>query len=144
MARKSPDDVLGFEFDWLATDGTGAVGLFSTAGGGYAPDAFLEDTEAHARAIGAILALPVMGRADCTRQLRPGFDDTWLRIAERGVYAFDSDPNGGVYWRIAAPHRPLQLAQLPVEVAEVAARIRFPNLRFAELHEAGDNLLRWK
>lgn len=45
------DDIRGSEYDWLAVDIEGFVGLFSTAGGGDAPDAFLEDIDAFDAAI---------------------------------------------------------------------------------------------
>src|SRR5437899_85750 len=41
MGAKSADEILGLEFDWLASDADGHVALFSTAGGGYAPEDFL-------------------------------------------------------------------------------------------------------
>ena len=47
----------GLEYDWLATDADRHVGFFTTAGGGYAPPAFLSDTDSHEVRI-AILALP--------------------------------------------------------------------------------------
>src|SRR5262245_52257163 len=51
VSAKSADEILGLEFDWLASDADGHVALFSTAGGGFAPDEFLSDTDAHDRAI---------------------------------------------------------------------------------------------
>ncbi|RKG76654.1 hypothetical protein D7W79_17330 [Corallococcus exercitus] len=48
MGAKTAKDISGYEFDWLACDGAGHVGFFSTAGGGHAPEAFLRDTEAAA------------------------------------------------------------------------------------------------
>lgn len=50
MRAKSAAEILGLEFDWLASDADGHVALFSTAGGGYTPEAFLQDTDAHDRA----------------------------------------------------------------------------------------------
>ena len=50
--------IRGFEYDWLASDGNEHVALFSTAGGGYAPDELRADTDAFDAAISAILAMP--------------------------------------------------------------------------------------
>ena len=61
MTAKSADQVLGFEYDWLASDVDGHVALFSTAGGGYAPNEFLRDTAEHDAAIELILALKACG-----------------------------------------------------------------------------------
>jgi hypothetical protein len=33
MTSKAPEEILGLEFDWLASDADGHVALFSTAGG---------------------------------------------------------------------------------------------------------------
>lgn len=43
---KGASDIRGYEHDWPARDADDHVALFSTAGGGYAPDEFLRDTEA--------------------------------------------------------------------------------------------------
>jgi hypothetical protein len=42
MTTKSPVEILGFEYDWLGSDGDGRVALFSTAGGSHAPEALRE------------------------------------------------------------------------------------------------------
>ena len=55
MKPKTAQDVAGFEYDWLACDARGRVGFFSTAGGGYAPTALLENSDAYDEAIDAIL-----------------------------------------------------------------------------------------
>lgn len=47
MVNKSRDEIHGLEFDWLARDADGNVALLSTAGGGYAPEEFLRDTDLH-------------------------------------------------------------------------------------------------
>jgi hypothetical protein len=144
MSKKSAIDISGFEFDWLGVDAEDAVGFFSTAGGGYAPEEFLDDTEAHEQAIEAILGHPVSTSAVCTRQLKPKFQDTWRMMAERGIFAFDSDPNGGPYQRIATPIVPIRVGALPDSAAEVARRIRYPQLRFSALDTISEDLLKRK
>lgn len=37
MTAKSADDILGLEFDWIASDADGHVARFSPAGGGMPP-----------------------------------------------------------------------------------------------------------
>lgn len=46
------------EYGWLGSDDSGCVALFSTAGAGYAPKAFLCHTDAHDTAMQAVLAMP--------------------------------------------------------------------------------------
>jgi hypothetical protein len=138
----SEEDIRGLEFDWLAVDAAGFVALFSTAGGGYAPEKFREDTTMYDAAIGAILALSANTAAVCKRELPNGLQNTWKLVAERGLFAFDSDPNGGPYERIAAPATPIEVSLLPTEVAVVATRIVYSNIFFESYTELTDAELR--
>lgn len=142
MSTKSPADIQGFEYDWLATDGDGHVALFSTAGGGYAPDAFLRDTDSHDAAIDAILASEPRSGVRFAPVLPPGRKNTWRLAAERGIFAFDSDPNGGPYRLVAAPDVPVRVRDLAEGVAAVVMDVRFAGLRFAELRVLPATMLR--
>lgn len=127
MPSLSPDDVLGFEYDWLAFDADGNVALFTTAGGGFAPAALLASPEAQDASIDAALSTPSMTRPTLAPDLPPGRDNTWRRLAERGFFGFDSSPNGGPYRKVAAPVRPIRVRELPGAVAGsmVALDVRF-------------------
>jgi hypothetical protein len=120
---KSATDILGLEYDWLAVDARGRVGFFSTAGGGYAPPAMLADTDAQEAAIESILARPACTPVLFAPSLRADLKNTWLLVAERGLYAYDSSPNGGPYALIAAPEYPITVDQLDARVARVAKRV---------------------
>lgn len=141
MDAKSAEEIQGFEYDWLASDADGHVALFSTAGGGFAPEEFLRDTEAHDAAIDALLASAVCTRARFAPRLLSGLENTWLLMAERGVYAFDSDPHGAPYRLVAAPEQPILIANLPEAAASVARQVSFPHLRFSVLKEISRNML---
>lgn len=138
---KGPEDVAGLEFDWLAVDGKGHVAFFSTAGGGYAPRRFLADPDAHERAIAQLLALPRRTEASCEPSLCTRLVDTWQLIGERGVFAFDSDPAGGPYRRIAVPGTPVYVKELPRDVAHAALKIRYAQLDFASATEISERAL---
>jgi len=125
----SAEAIRGFEFDWLAVDADGHVAMLSTAGGGYAPDAFLDDVDAHDEAIGAVLRAPAVTTARYAPVLREGFRNDWAEVAARGLFAYDSDANGGAYRRVAAPEMVATLSSLP---AEAACAVRLAHLRFAE------------
>lgn len=131
MTAKTQDEILGFEYDWLACDGDGHVAIFTTAGGSPAPEEFLRDTDAHQRAIEATLALRPLTVAVFAPMLNPGLDNTWLELAERGLFGFDGDPNGGPYAKVAAPLRPVHVDDLPPEAVAVARRLVFPQLIFS-------------
>jgi hypothetical protein len=98
---KSSENILGFEYDWIACDGADYVGFFATAGGGYAPVEFLIDTDAHDRAIQTIIAM--QPRTPSVLFSEEGDLTTWTRMAERGLFAFDADIYGGPYRLVAAP-----------------------------------------
>ena len=138
----SSDDIQGLECDWLAVDSEGCVGLFSTAGGGYAPDAFLEAIDAFDSAIATILSLPATVSAACYRELPMGLTNTWKLIAERGVFAFDSDSLGGPYRLVAAPRTPVALDRLPVMVRDVVGRIVLPGVVFRGAREVAETQIR--
>ena len=141
MNAKSADEILGFEFDWLASDADGHVAIFSTAGGGYAPEEFLQDTEAHDLAIDAILTSAASTKAQFAPQLPEGLKNTWRMMAERGVFAFDSDPHGGPYHLVAAPEFAIRVSALPGPAATVARVLVFSHLRFADMAEVPKALL---
>jgi hypothetical protein len=124
MTAKSAHEIIGFEFDWLASDGDGLVALFSTAGGGYAPASFLDDTDRHDAAIAELLTAPAGNRAQFSPDLRPGLGNTWRLVAERGVFAFDSDPHGGPYRLVAMPKHPATSAACPALCRQSQVRSR--------------------
>jgi len=125
MTAKSPKDILGLEYDWLACDAAGNVGFFSTAGAGFAPPVFLTDTDAHAGAIDALLAMPASTAAVFYPEMDETLTNTWRLIAERGVFAFDCNPNGGPYVLAAAPKEPVSVAALPALVRDIVCQIQF-------------------
>lgn len=63
------------------------------------------------------------------------------QVAERGFFAFDSDPNGGLYLLVAAPSSPRLATELSPAVAHVIRRVVFHRLRFAEIREIQSDLL---
>jgi hypothetical protein len=63
-------------------------------------------------------------------------------MAERGIFAFDSDPDGGPYRLVACPEIPVRVSELPAAVAAVARRITYLHLEFAELSEVSPALLK--
>lgn len=140
MTPKTPADIQGLEYDWLGSDDHGCVALFSTAGAGYAPKAFLLDTDAHDVAIHAVLALPATTTTKFAPDLAPDLINTWRLVAERGLYAYDCDLNGGPYRLVAAPAVPVQVDALPPDVATVATAVRC-SLRFERTSIVTDEVL---
>jgi hypothetical protein len=146
IGAKSADEILGAEYDWLACDGDGHAALFSTAGGGYAPDEFLQDTDAHTAAIKAVLACQATTSARFAPALAPECENTWKLVAERGLFAFDADVNGGAYRLVAAPDVAINAAHLPEVAVDAMRSLTFPRLRFSNLTTLSEQALqqgRW-
>ena len=135
MSAKTPEDILGIEYDWLAVDKDGHLGLFSTAGGGRAPQAFLAETDAHDAGLDVLMAAPPTTSPRFFRQIKAGLDNAWRNAAERGVYAFDSDPHGAPYRLVAAPQAAATTDVVPEATAEAGRRVRLDHLCFADFQE---------
>lgn len=142
MTAKSAEEIAGLEYDWLARDAEGHVALFSTAGGGYAPSRFLHDTDAHDAAIDAIVALPPSTEVERAPELPPHLDNRWRSVAERGLFAFDSDPNGGAYRLVAIPMNAARIGELDALFPWVENLVALRYLRFAEQPVVSTELLR--
>nr|WP_241567047.1 hypothetical protein [Hahella sp. KA22] len=74
------EEISGYEYDWLACDMQGYVALFTTAGSGYAPKVFLEDTEEYAQAIDIILNLPTTTSANPRAAARINAFKPWSEL----------------------------------------------------------------
>ena len=127
---KTADEIRGLEYDWIALDAEGRVALFSTAGAGFAPSAFLEATDAYDGALAAILEGPATTVPRLAPDLASSMENTWRLAAERGLFAFDCDPNGGPYRIVAAPMIPRLVGAMPPSVAAVISRIHLRWIRF--------------
>jgi hypothetical protein len=143
MPRVTALEMHGSEYDWIALDRDGFVGFFSTAGGGYAPEAFLEDVDAFDRAIAAMLRRPASTAARSCVSVPNEAGNDWRFMAERGVFGFDADLHGGPYRRVAVPERAIRVDELPEDVGRVAGRIWCHWLTFAGCERVtGDELAR--
>ncbi len=138
VSAKTRDDILGLEFDWLAVDQDGHIGLFSTAGGGRAPQAFLANTDLHDTGFDALMGMEARSTLKLRREIKPGLENTWNEVACRGVFAFDSDPNGGPYRLVAAPDRPLNVRHAPDAAAAAACAVVLGHLHFDEIEPDND------
>lgn len=127
---KTLEDIDGFEYDWLACDKSGQVGLFSTAGTGYAPEVFLADTEVYDKAIDEILKLPVTTSAKTFPKIKEDLENRWKQASKRGFYGYDTDFNSGDYSLVSIPKNPIFIEELPVEIAEVVKQFRFEDVLF--------------
>ena len=130
--RHTALSIEGREFDWLAIDAVGHVALLSTAGGGFVPDAALDIMGEYDDAIDAILAFPENTVAAYAPTIPAHLTNTWRLVAERGLYAFDADANGGPYRCVAAPHVAIQADHLPALARSLALRFVLTARRFDE------------
>jgi hypothetical protein len=139
---KSAEEIAGFEYDWLAVDADGHVAQFSTAGAGYAPSEFLRNTDAHEQAIDLIRELPISTTACFAVEVKPQCENSWKIAAERGLFAFDSHPNGGPYRLAGAPAAALHVSELPAAIATVANSLVLGHLRFSALSVISEEMIK--
>jgi hypothetical protein len=123
MSAKTAQEILGYEYDWLATDSHGHVAMFSTAGGGYAPKCFLADTDGYDEALDALKNLPATTIATQAPPVAAGLVNLWKLLAERGVFSYDSTPGGGPYQLVGVPAVPLRVTELAPSIAQVVQRL---------------------
>src|SRR5262249_46321910 len=113
------DDTARWEYDWLASDLDGNFGYFTSAALSSAPATFLAGTSGHL-AIKATLDLPTSTTAKYAPHLAPRFENTWRLMAERGLFAYDSDPYRDAYLLVAEPRLPARLRDVP-DIARIVA-----------------------
>jgi len=118
------DEVSGLEYDFLACDVVGFVGFFSTAGAGYPPRGLLEHADLHQRAVEAIMELAAITDGRCSARVAKGLRNDWDLMTRRGVFAYDSHPNGGPYVRCGIPGLARQVFEFPPLVREAALSVR--------------------
>jgi hypothetical protein len=128
---KCAEDLLGWDFEWLASDAEGHVGLFTTAGGGYMPERAWHHIEALDAALEAIYRLPISTTARFAPEVRSGFLNTWREAAERGLFAFDSDVDGAPYSLVASPMTPVHMSEFPAIAVGVLSHLHYRHLNFA-------------
>ena len=127
---------LGIDLAWLAVDRGGHVAAFITGGEGPIPINLLDpdvltDDDIEQR----ILSMPPVSLVRITR---PGVEsNSFAAIAERGLYVYDwtdvhrtATEEVHVYELVAAPTSPLKIAELPAELASVAALNAIPTADF--------------
>ena len=126
------EELRGREYDWLGCDARGHVAFCSTAGAGFAPAGLLADVALHEAAIELLLTLPVRSDGSCTADVAKGLANPWLEAMRRGLFAYDSQPNGGPYRQCAVPSPPAALRELPELVQRAALTVSLPHLEFAK------------
>ncbi|HEX2903364.1 MAG TPA: hypothetical protein VHO01_07885 [Jatrophihabitans sp.] len=130
----------GEEFDFVAEDHRGALGIFSTAGSGKLPVQPDGWTKATRELIEYIHSMPSSGRAigRSPRTTTGNYAD-FYRYSERGFYAFDWRLNNGPYERLSMPEVEAPISGLPSELRWVVVSLNWiefnamPNFSFDEV-----------
>ena len=131
----------GLEFDWLACDADGFVGMFASAGFGAVPEESVAIPDAVDAALDRFKALPAKG--DATSIGGTTTPDDWMAAARRGLFAFDWAHNRDRYEIEARPSRALHIDAIPDDatrdlVKRVQIPVRFSQLRWVVWDEAGN------
>ncbi|MBL8519262.1 MAG: hypothetical protein JNK75_01200 [Betaproteobacteria bacterium] len=83
--------IQGIEFDWFASDRSGNIALFSTAGAGFVPEGVISSREEH------------QSISDSFETPHWGSENIWDDYAQLGIFVFDWALNGGPYMLARAP-----------------------------------------
>ncbi len=117
---------------WYAVDGSGRVGLFTSAGPGPVPRAMFRDLDAYLTLGEHLCALPVLGKPELLiRYPRP---DDFRDAAARGLFAFNfvgGSPPAGGYRLVARPSVVLAVDTLPEWVRGMLGEVCFTRESFA-------------
>ena len=81
----------GIEFDWFASDRSGNIALFATAGAGFVPKAVISSREEH-QSISDSFETPHLGSVNI-----------WDDYARLGIFVFDWAPDDGPYKLVRVP-----------------------------------------
>ncbi|MEC4593505.1 MULTISPECIES: hypothetical protein [Nitrospirillum] len=126
----------GIDCLWIAMDQGGRVGAFITAGEGPVPgQAFGFEAFTAFSLEEMLLALGVSTPATLLVDVpRP---DSFLALASRGVFVYDwgefhhnSVGDYHSYRLVAVPEKPIAIAALLPDIAEIASAIHFPDVSF--------------
>ncbi len=128
-------DIAGYEYDWLLCDCEGKIAFMSTAGVGYAPVTFLENTGDYERAIDEILKLRKSTSAKKYPIVGNGCVNDWKDMAERGVYGYDAGTSEEYYELISAPKSPLFLKDLPKDLSLIIEKAQLTDVSFEHTTE---------
>ncbi len=128
----------GLDMEWVAVDRQGRMGIFTTAGCGPIPTAYLASSEVLDQLSGAVWSLPEITEHELLVSLpRP---DDFIACARRGLYAFDwadvhrSEGQAKRYKVYARPKKPLMadsIAWSP-ELRALLEQVTSRNLDFDE------------
>lgn len=96
--KKFLQEMDGIDFDWFATDKSGHLAIFATAGEGIVPESILVNIELHSL-IAEKIELQNWGSAN-----------VWANYAALGLFAFDWCSERGIYVKKASPNALVKFA----------------------------------
>ncbi|MFK8012405.1 MAG: hypothetical protein AB8B80_10210 [Marinicellaceae bacterium] len=131
--------IQGYEYDWLATDSTGCVAVFMTAGGAYAPKCFVENLKTYIDVFEKLNDMPIIDNSEksISERITNGCSCT-DEIARRGLFVFDAKFTldlDSPYILDKYPTNKLDVGDLPHEIKGVVSMFVFNNLRFDSTSE---------
>ena len=113
------EEAQGSVVEWLARDSRGHVAVFTSVASGDVPPPWLDELDAHRRALAAILGVPPTTRSVFGPPVGNERGEHWRALVERGLFVFAAYRSGGPYWIAEAPQQPLCVVDLPAGVVEV-------------------------
>jgi len=107
--------MVGTEFDWVAVDRLGQLGIFSTAGYGSIPPGSSDCSEDHAALLEWFIDYAAL----------PKWADLLTYEGDLPAFVYDWEPNTGPYRRAQSPRatRPTTLGDIPGRFRELVHRL---------------------
>jgi hypothetical protein len=113
---------LGSEFDFLASDSSGKIAYFSSAGFGPIPREVAELGARMYDLCEGVDSLPRVSQAAEMSQ-KPNMGE-WVAIAERGFYAYDWSHEDECYELVAQPYAPIRASDLTASSSDLQAFVQ--------------------
>jgi hypothetical protein len=136
------DEEFTRDWDWYAADSKGLIGHFTSAGFRQLPSSIRADLEATEACLeyferGAKLRCGYTVSEDLESHVgtfpnpdkRERYLRSFIQMASKGLYSFDTKPlwtGPGFYLLVARPDLPLRLDTLPLSIAEIVRKTRYP------------------
>lgn len=116
---------------WLGSDRDGYLGGFITAGIGPIPLAALDLRRLVAVDVGSHLD-QLFSVSNARLLVSVKIPDSYIALAERGLFVYDWTDVQSVYEAVAVPANPIIVSSLPDDLRDVANALRFNDLVFSE------------
>jgi len=114
---------LGLEFDWMGVDDLGRLGYFSTAGRGPIPKPVSTESAYWESIFEKVMKLKEVSNHELLHTWDGDIGD-WVKIAKRGIFAFDWNFEKDIYELVAHPSHPTNIETIDFDSKDKIMDVR--------------------